>query len=106
MKKKILIATPIKHVWPKNKGSNIVICSEAAVLNSTPQTYDKTLLDKKSWVKNHPFWAPQRGPSVRNPDVSAKKLLTQGPILRFLIIRPGCTAIQPSSFQDLAFEID
>ena len=64
---------------------------EIKLVTKTPRTYDKKFLDKKSWVKNHPFWGPKSGPYVRNPYVSLKKFLTQGPIRGFLIIRLGCT---------------
>lgn len=51
MKKKILITTPIKHVWPKNKGSNIVICSEAAVLNyhDLKNDYKNFIISPNRW---------------------------------------------------------
>ena len=51
MKKKILIATPIKHVWPKNKGSNIVICSESAVLNyhNLKNEYKNFIISPNRW---------------------------------------------------------
>ena len=62
----------------------------------TPQTYDTKLLDKKSWVKNHPFWDSNLRPYVRNPFEDLKKFLGQPSIWRFLNSRLGCTGIEDS----------
>ena len=60
---------------------------------STPQTYDKKLLDKKSWVKNHSFWDPNLMHHVKNPCADLNTFLGQDgkpAIRRFLNSRLGC----------------
>jgi putative transferase (TIGR04331 family) len=51
LKKKTLIATPIKHIWPKNKNSRIVLCSEAAVLNyqDLKKKYKNFIISPNRW---------------------------------------------------------
>lgn len=51
MKNKFLITSPLDRTWPKNKNSELIICSESAVLNfkKLQESYKYFTINKNKW---------------------------------------------------------
>ncbi len=51
MKNKFLITSPLHQTWPKNKNSQLVICSESAVINfkKLQENYKNFIINKNKW---------------------------------------------------------